>query len=115
MRTLISIVAIVAGMTPAPASAAPLPEGSADHTAGSQILKHEGTGDLRSASESPPTEGKVPDMDVSSHQGDVDWKSAWDKGARFTYVKATEGVHYRNPKFTQQYNGSLNIGMIRGA
>lgn len=115
MRTLISIVAILAGLSPAPASAAPLPEGSADHTAGSQILKHEGIGDLRTANDSPPTEGKVPGMDVSSHQGDVDWRSSWDKGARFAYVKATEGTHYRNPKFTQQYNGSYNIGMIRGA
>jgi GH25 family lysozyme M1 (1,4-beta-N-acetylmuramidase) len=115
MRTLISIVAIVAGLSPAPASAAPLPEGSADHTAGSQILKHEGTGDLRTAEDPPPTDGKVPGMDVSSHQGDVDWKSSWDKGARFAYVKATEGTHYRNPKFTQQYNGSFDVGMIRGA
>src|SRR5689334_24124221 len=114
MRTLISIVAIVAGLSPAPASAAPLPEGSADHTAGSQILKHEGTGDLRTA-EDPPTDGKVPGMDVSSHQGDVDWKSSWNKGARFTYVKATEGTTYRNPKFTQQYGGSYDVGMIRGA
>ncbi|SDP83743.1 lysozyme [Lentzea jiangxiensis] len=115
MRTLISIVAIVAGMSPAPASAAPLPEGSADHTAGSQILEHEGPGDLRSASGSPPAAGKVPGMDVSSHQGEVDWKSAWDEGARFSYVKATEGIRYRNPGFTQQYDGSHEIGMIRGA
>src|SRR5687768_18354335 len=105
MRTLISIVAIVAGLSPAPASAAPLPEGSADHTAGSQILKHEGTGDLGGGlrtAEDPPTEGKVPGMDVSSHQGHVDWKSSWDKGARFAYVKATEGTHYRNPKFRSE-------------
>src|SRR5687768_15888891 len=105
MRTLISIVAIVTVLSPAPASAVPLPKGSADHTAGSQILKHEGTGDLRTAYD-PPTEGKVPGMDVSSHQGDVDWQSSWDKGARFAYVKATEGTQYRNPNFTQQYNGS---------
>ncbi len=122
MRTLISIVAIVAGLTPAPASAAPLPEGSADNFAGSQILKHEGSGDFRGdfrgsfrTPESPPTDGKVPGMDVSSHQGDVNWKSSWDKGARFAYAKATEGVHYRNPKFNQQYGGSFDIGMIRGA
>ncbi len=114
MRTLISIVAIVTGLTPSPASAAPSPEGSADHAAGSQILKHEGTGGLRTG-ESPPADGKVPGMDVSGHQGDVDWKSAWDKGARFSYVKATEGTHYRNPKFGQQYGGSYDVGMIRGA
>ncbi|ANZ37325.1 hypothetical protein BBK82_15910 [Lentzea guizhouensis] len=113
MRTLISIVAIVAGITPAPASAAPLPEGSADHFAGSQILKHEGAGTRTAAA--PPTDGKVPGMDVSSHQGDVDWPDSWAKGARFAYVKATEGTGYTNPKFGQQYHGSFHVGMIRGA
>jgi GH25 family lysozyme M1 (1,4-beta-N-acetylmuramidase) len=112
MRTLISIVAIVAGLSPAPASAAPLPEGSADHFAGSQILKHEGTTRTEAA---PPIGHKVPGMDVSSYQGDVNWPDSWAKGARFAYVKATEGTGYRNPKFTQQYNGSHSVGMIRGA
>ena len=41
--------------------------------------------------------------------------SAWAHGARFAYVKATEGTGYRNPYFTQQYDGSYGVGMIRGA
>ncbi|MFJ3668715.1 lysozyme [Streptomyces sp. NPDC090106] len=53
--------------------------------------------------------------DVSSHQKNVDWKSAKAKGARFVYVKATEGTTYRNPYFDQQYNGSRGAGLIRGA
>ncbi|WP_409464474.1 GH25 family lysozyme [Amycolatopsis sp. GA6-003] len=58
---------------------------------------------------------QVPGMDVSGHQGNVDWKAAWNAGARFAYVKATEGTGYRNPYFAQQYNGSYDVGMIRGA
>ena len=54
-------------------------------------------------------------MDVSSAQGSVDWQAAFNLGARFAYVKATEGTTYTNPSFAQQYNGSYNIGMIRGA
>ena len=54
-------------------------------------------------------------MDVSSHQGNVDWKHAWGLGSRFAYAKATEGTGYKNPNFNQQYNGSYNVGMIRGA
>jgi beta-glucosidase-like glycosyl hydrolase len=54
-------------------------------------------------------------MDVSSAQGNVDWQAAYNLGARFAYVKATEGTTYTNPYFAQQYNGSYNIGMIRGA
>jgi GH25 family lysozyme M1 (1,4-beta-N-acetylmuramidase) len=54
-------------------------------------------------------------MDVSSHQGAVNWTTAKANGARFAYVKATEGTTYQNPQFAQQYNGSANVGMIRGA
>ncbi|MET9869388.1 lysozyme [Streptomyces sp. NPDC006386] len=53
--------------------------------------------------------------DVSSHQKNVDWQSAKKKGARFVYVKATESTTYRNPYFGQQYNGSRNAGLARGA
>jgi len=54
-------------------------------------------------------------LDVSSYQGNVNWAAQWNAGARFAYIKATEGTYYTNPYFAQQYNGSYNVGMIRGA
>lgn len=54
-------------------------------------------------------------MDVSAYQGSVDWSTAYANGARFAYVKATEGTSYTNASFSQQYNGSYGVGMIRGA
>ncbi|TWD81593.1 GH25 family lysozyme M1 (1,4-beta-N-acetylmuramidase) [Kribbella amoyensis] len=57
----------------------------------------------------------VEGIDVSSHQGNVNWASQWSAGKRFAYVKASEGNYYTNPYFAQQYNGSYNVGMIRGA
>lgn len=54
-------------------------------------------------------------IDVSSHQFNVDWPRAWSQGARFAYVKATEATSYINPYYSQQYNGSRNVGMYRGA
>ncbi|WP_367182121.1 lysozyme [uncultured Arthrobacter sp.] len=54
-------------------------------------------------------------MDVSAYQGNVNWATAWAQGARFAYVKASEGTFYKNPNFNQQYNGSANVGMYRGA
>ncbi|MBE9500720.1 lysozyme [Streptomyces sp. GKU 257-1] len=54
-------------------------------------------------------------VDVSSHQGNVAWSTLWNSGVRFAYAKATEGTSYKNPYFAQQYNGSYNVGMIRGA
>ncbi len=59
--------------------------------------------------------GVVYGMDVSGYQGNVNWSSAYANGGRFAYVKATEGISYRNPYFAQQYNGSYQVGMIRGA
>jgi GH25 family lysozyme M1 (1,4-beta-N-acetylmuramidase) len=60
-------------------------------------------------------EGEAEGMDVSSHQGDVNWPKAWADGARFAYVKSTEGNHYRSRQFAQHYNGAHDVGMIRGA
>lgn len=82
------------------------------HAMGSQIRKHEGGDfDAQPKSAVPSIEG----IDVSSHQERVDWRYWWGKGKRFAYVKATEGTGYTNPYFNQQYTGSYNVGMIRGA
>ncbi|MET7760694.1 lysozyme [Streptomyces sp. NPDC005393] len=92
------------------AKAIPHPE---DDWAGSQILKHEGA----SLSDEEPSGllATVEGVDVSSHQGNVAWSTLWSSGVRFAYVKATEGTSYINPYFAQQYNGSYNVGMTRGA
>ena len=57
----------------------------------------------------------VEGIDVSGYQGNVDWTAQWNAGKRFAYTKASEGNYYTNPYFAQQYNGSYNVGMIRGA
>jgi GH25 family lysozyme M1 (1,4-beta-N-acetylmuramidase) len=61
-----------------------------------------------------PTFG-VPGLDVSGHQPNVDWQQQWNMGARFAYVKASEGNYFTNDQFNSQYQGSRNVGMIRGA
>ncbi|WP_373427568.1 GH25 family lysozyme [Arthrobacter sp. B3I9] len=61
-----------------------------------------------------PTFG-VQGLDVSGHQPNVDWQAQWNGGARFAYIKASEGDYYTNPSFGSQYEGSRSVGMIRGA
>lgn len=88
-----------------------------DHPLGSQIRLHEGTAGMPSRVD-PRDHGvlaSVAGIDVSGHQGNVDWPAQWNAGKRFVWVKATEGTGYRNPYFAQQYNGSYNQGFIRGA
>jgi len=61
-----------------------------------------------------PTFG-VAGLDVSGYQPNVDWQQQWNMGARFAYVKASEGNYFTNDQFNSQYQGSRNVGMIRGA
>ncbi|MFF1382723.1 lysozyme [Arthrobacter sp. NPDC058288] len=61
-----------------------------------------------------PTFG-VQGLDVSGHQTSVNWQQQWNMGARFAYVKASEGNYYTNELFGAQYQGSRSVGMIRGA
>ncbi len=88
-----------------------------DHPMGSQIRIHEGKAQMPSPTTAIviSATASVKGMDVSGWQGNVNWSSAYANGARFAYVKATEGTSYINPYFAQQYNGSYNVGMIRGA
>ncbi|MDQ0378394.1 lysozyme [Amycolatopsis thermophila] len=120
-----SVAALVLGtLTPAaaaPAAATPVDDYVAryDHPMGSQIKRVEGdrsTPETQSVAAGNYTaDAEVQGIDVSGHQGNVDWATHWGQGKRFAYVKATEGTYYTNPYFAQQYNGSYDIGMIRGA
>ncbi|GAB1512238.1 lysozyme [Actinophytocola sp. KF-1] len=86
-----------------------------DHPMGSQIRKHEGAPQGVVSPADIGAQASVAGIDVSGHQGNVDWPYWWGQGKRFVWVKATEGTGYRNPYFAQQYNGSYNQGFIRGA
>ncbi len=62
------------------------------------------------------TNASLPGLDVSGYQGYVNWPRVASEGARFAYVKATEGTYYVDSAyFTQQYNGSYSAGLVRGA
>ena len=61
-----------------------------------------------------PTGSGVLGMDVSGWQPIVDWDGEYSKGARFAYIKATEGDSYASPSFSNQYVGSTEAGMMRG-
>ncbi|WP_417999988.1 lysozyme [Kibdelosporangium phytohabitans] len=86
-----------------------------DHPMGSQIAKHEGNQQMVLVPQDIGAQAVVYGIDVSGWQGNVDWAHWWGQGKRFAYVKATEGTTYQNPYFAQQYNGSYNVGMIRGS
>ncbi|MFE0189729.1 lysozyme [Streptomyces sp. NPDC058989] len=115
---LLAILALLLGLPSAAGAQAPRRAPEPTHPgqdwAGSQIAKHEGTA-ARTAPPASSLAASVEGVDVSSHNGNVAWSTLWNSGVRFAYVKATESTSYTNPYFAQQYNGSYNVGMIRGA
>jgi GH25 family lysozyme M1 (1,4-beta-N-acetylmuramidase) len=92
------------------------------HYAGYSLPKHQATSVNASAvpllvpkGVSPSAASVLYGLDVSAYQGDVDWTAVKDDGASFAYIKATEGSYYTNPYFAQQYVGSYDVGLVRGA
>jgi lysozyme len=57
----------------------------------------------------------VTGLDISHHQGAIDWPALRKSGAAFAYIKATEGGNYRDPRFQQNWQGSRDAGLRRGA
>ncbi len=59
-------------------------------------------------------------IDVSKHQGQIDWKRVSlmnENGIRITFVfiKATEGITRQDDKFSKNWKQSAQNGLIRGA
>ncbi|MGW5972500.1 lysozyme [Streptomyces sp. NPDC055186] len=109
LLALLSLPRATPSATAATAAVPDVPPRGSAHM-GMGVLAHDGR-DGTPTVRSLWTEG----VDVSSHQGDVPWSTLWDSGVRWAYAKATEGTYYRNPYHPQQYNGSYDVGMIRGA
>ncbi|MFJ3901105.1 lysozyme [Streptomyces sp. NPDC090025] len=98
---------------PAPGAAKTPARGSA--YLGMGVLAHDGRGTAPGTpSGARALAGQTEGVDTSSHNGNVAWQTLWNSGVRWAYVKATEGTYYKNTYFTQQYNGSYDVGMIRG-
>lgn len=64
-------------------------------------------------------DGEKPNgIDVSDHQGLIDWEKVRGAGVRFAFIKATEGLNppYRKvATFTRNWSGANDAGIIRGA
>ena len=63
---------------------------------------------------------KVHGIDVSHHQGYIDWKQIkattnQDYPIRFAFIKATEGGDHKDNLFDENFNRASEAGLIRGA
>ena len=62
-----------------------------------------------------PLKYPVQGIDVSHHQGPIDWAALGQADIRFAYIKATEGGDWIDPRFTENWLGAKNADIARGA
>ncbi|WP_336080628.1 glycoside hydrolase family 25 protein [Thalassospira sp. CH_XMU1448-2] len=54
-------------------------------------------------------------IDTSHHNGDINWQQVQNSGIAFTFVKATDGLDYLDPTFTDHFAAARKAGLLRGA
>lgn len=54
-------------------------------------------------------------IDVSAYQGTINWPLVAGHQVRFAFIKATEGVTLRDPRFQRNWQGARAAGIYRGA
>lgn len=54
-------------------------------------------------------------IDVSHHQGPIEWSALPDQGVDFAYIKATEGGDFVDPAFATNWQEAGRVGIPRGA
>lgn len=57
----------------------------------------------------------VTGIDVSNHQGTINWSAVSGTDIEFVFIKASEGLTYRDPYFKRNWDGAKKSGLIRGA
>jgi lysozyme len=54
-------------------------------------------------------------LDVSHHQGEIDWRAVARAGIEFAFIKASEGRDHRDREFARNWSGAREAGVARGA
>jgi lysozyme len=54
-------------------------------------------------------------IDVSHHQGKIDWNVVKNNGLHFVFIKATEGADHKDTRFQYNWNQAYQAGFVRGA
>lgn len=62
-----------------------------------------------------PARFPVQGIDVSHHQGFIDWRAVAAANIAFAYIKATEGGDFRDKRFVENWGSAETAGVVRGA
>ncbi len=54
-------------------------------------------------------------IDVSHHQGEIDWNAVASARVRFAFIKSSEGRDHRDTRFQENWAEADRVGLARGA
>jgi lysozyme len=54
-------------------------------------------------------------IDISHHQGAINWEQVKRNGIDFVYMKATEGGDHKDREFPDNWRAASRIGLVKGA
>jgi lysozyme len=54
-------------------------------------------------------------IDVSHHQGEIDWGQVGEVDLHFAFIKATEGGDFLDTRFGENWKAAAEAGLVRGA
>ncbi|PZE33432.1 hypothetical protein DEJ21_14690 [Curtobacterium sp. MCSS17_006] len=87
---------------------------SPDATSGGGVSAQSLSSSAAAATAGGPPPGRVQGFDISAWQPSVNFLQAYRNGARFVYVKATEGTSYVSSTYKQQYATAKQRNLYRG-
>ncbi len=61
------------------------------------------------------TEPTILGIDISHFQTNIEWDKIKADGVNFVYIKATQGTHFKDPKFKENHAATKNQCLYRGA
>jgi len=62
-----------------------------------------------------PNSGTTRGIDVSYHQGTINWSAVAASGVEFAFVRLSDGARFRDPRFAINWEQAKSAGVIRGA
>lgn len=62
-----------------------------------------------------PARYPVRGIDISSHNGEIDFKAVKKDGIEFAFIKASEGTDFKDKNFTTNYKNARKAGIKTGA
>ena len=62
-----------------------------------------------------PARYPVRGIDVSHHQGRIDWQLVRASGQSFAFIKASEGADFRDTRFDENWHSARAAGLVTGA